>query len=248
MKTTLYLCAIGALACASIVVACGDDEPATTTTTTTTTTGGNGGTGGDTGGGGGTGGTVTPNVPNLGAQQDRMGRPAINTALNNTFLYTLGGGTPVTDMERHDAEGDYNGDDDAAGWAATWGNDFAVSLALVDSLDANCQNGLASGGDETDPMNYATPSAVLANDWLLVKGDASEACGMAIGYLAVEANFLGIANDECGGRKPSYDVIDASYGGLAAGDLAAVPDGVAAGIGAMSEDAFPYLADSTAND
>jgi hypothetical protein len=48
-----------------------------------------------------------------------------------------------------------------------------------------------------------------------------------------------MANTDCGGRAPSYDVIDATYTGLAG---AAATDGVASD-GKPSDTAFPFLAD-----
>jgi hypothetical protein len=255
MKNTISLFALAAVSFGLVAVACGDDDgvaPATSSSSSSGQSVGGGGSGGDAGGGGTGGGA--PMVPVLGAQGDRMGRPAINTALNNTFLHTAGTGTPVTAMERDAAEDEYNADDDNAGWAAAWGDDARVSLALIDSLDADCTNGIGSGGmpDDDNATNYGTIGTVLMNDWLIVKGDGMESCGMAVGYLAVEAAFLGIDNDECGGRMPSYDVIDYSYAGLAAGGAGilgdAVPDGVEAGVGAGNDMTFPYLADATAND
>lgn len=181
----------------------------------------------------GTGGTMmNPPPPALGVQMDRMGRPAINTALNHTF---------DTDTTAKDAAKDaYNGDSDPSKWAASNAPEFAKNLAILDGLDTMCGNQLlakpATGG--TVPADrYAPLAGALADDRLWVKTDAAT-CAV---YLAVEANATGvIPNADCGGRKLDYDVIDMSYSVLAAGAVAGVDDGVPADADTKGN-AFPYL-------
>jgi hypothetical protein len=161
---------------------------------------------------------------------DRMGRPAANTALNNTF--TADANTANT------AKDNYNKAE-----KASWGGfatEIAKNLAILDSLDANCGNQLLAGTSAV-AGRYATLAGVLADDQLYVN-TASGACTQ---YLAVEANAVNaVPNNDCGGRAPSYDVIDTSYSVLAAGALAGVKDEVNADAdGAIhSNTAFPFLA------
>ena len=175
-----------------------------------------------------TGGGTTP-PPALGVQIDRFGRPAINTALNHAF-----DAVPATAGKAKDT---YNADADAAKWAASYTAEFAGNLAILDGLDTVCGNQTAAG---TMPVagRYDALAGVLADDrvWL---NTAAAACTT---YLAVEADFLGMKNTDCGGRKLDYDVIDASYSALATGGTSAVGDGVAADADTKGT-AFPYLAD-----
>jgi len=168
-----------------------------------------------------------PAKPTLGAQIDRMGRPAINTALDKTFS---------PDPMRDPAEDAYNADTSKATWQATYTPIFAAQLAILDSIDRNCGNQLLAGATAT-AGRYDTLAGALADDQLYVNS-ASSTCGQ---YLAVEANATNVVpNTDCGGRKPEYDVIDISYSVLAAGALSGVNDGVANDSTFLAS--FPYLA------
>lgn len=203
----------------------GTGGSATTTTTTTTT-----GTGGSTSSSSGTGGTpMNPPPPTLGAQIDRFGRPAINTALNHTF--------DAMATTKDKAKDDYNADGNQAMWPATYASEFAANLAILDALDTMCGNQILAG-----PMpvagRYNTLAGALASDVLYLKTDAATCSA----YLAVEANATGLlANVDCGGRKLDYDVIDISYSALAAGALQGVDDGIPADNDTKGT-TFPYLA------
>ena len=162
-------------------------------------------------------------MPALGATQiDRMGRPAIATALQETFN--------GDEAARNAAKDAYNQNASPANWAAYAGaapanageyaSGFYGSLAILDSLDANCGNQLAFD------QGYGALAGVLAGDLLYVNS-ASGVCD--IGYLAVEANALGVVpNTDCGGRTLVNDIADLSYSVLAAGALSVfsdLPDG-----------------------
>src|SRR5689334_3063778 len=108
MKNTRIILLVAGMGLMALAAqACGDDETSSGSGTTTNPTssssgatssstsgmpssssaggaGGAGGTGGA-GGAGGSGGSGLPAPPRLGAQIDRFGRPAINTATNHTF-------------------------------------------------------------------------------------------------------------------------------------------------------------------
>ena len=168
-----------------------------------------------------------PPPPTPGAQIDRMGRPAINTAANHTFDTNAAATGSAKDA--------YNADSGQGTWPATYAAEFAKNLAIFDALDMGyaCQNGVcavttgfqgcgnqalydgrvdcAQGSGSNcapNPMSYAALSTVLADDELMLDTSRSE-CKY---YLAVEFGFVtGLGNDTCGGRAPSYDVVDTTY-------------------------------------
>ncbi|MDB4956640.1 MAG: hypothetical protein JWO36_4209 [Myxococcales bacterium] len=196
--------------------------------------------------------SAAPPAPALGAQIDRMGRPAINTALNHTFDTTAAKG-PAKDLYNHDTA--------VAGWPAAWVSEFVKNLAIIDGLDAStavtggtgCGNqieynaNLTGGGTAMGGANnsYKTLAGLLANDQLYLD-TAKVTCTH---YLAVEFGAVTqTGNSTCGGRAPSYDVIDVSYSALALGisgftqpDLAPkFGDGVAVHSD-TSDTGFPFL-------
>lgn len=169
------------------------------------------------------------NPPTPGVQIDRMGRAAINTALNNTFN---------ADSDAKDSAKDaYNADDAPGDWS-DYQDDFAGSLAILDSLDTVCGNQLLAG-DEAEAGRYSGLAGVLTDDQLYVNTDSGE-CGT---YLGLEAEVVGVlpaGAGGCGGRTPSDDVIERSYSVLAAGALEGVDDTITADDGAQSDE-FPFL-------
>lgn len=205
---------------------------------------------------------VTPAAPKIGAQIDRMGRPAINTALDHTF--------DANDTTKQAAKDAYNAEADPTKWATTTlGSaqdtipaEFAGNLGVIDALDSSStQSGCSSNPLKTDPnvrqplydtdavsgagaKAYGGLAGVLADDELYV----NTASGTCTFYLGVEgAAVLKIAPTDCGGRAPSYDVIDISYTALAIGlgpVLAnqLVGDGISSDDDPKSNDAtFPFL-------
>ena len=231
MNTKLYL---GFLATSLIAVAalqgCGDD-PANTggSGSTTTTTGGGGES--NTTSSTGTGGTNNnPPAPALGAQIDRFGRPAINTALNHTFDADAAAAGKAKDT--------YNQDGDSSKWSVN-AAEFAKNRGILDGLDTKCGNQLLAAMP-LDNKRYNTLAGALANDRIFVDTSAVSCTT----YLAVEANgTMLLPNKDGGGRKLDYDVIDVSYTVLATGELMAIKadDGVPADADTKGE-IFPYLA------
>jgi len=170
-----------------------------------------------------------PTAPKLGAQIDRMGRPAINTALNHTF---------DTDTTSKNAAKDAYNDALPATWSR-FESEFEKNLAILDSLDTNCGNQLLADTTKTGPDRYKTLADVLTDDQLYVDATQST-CGV---YLGVEAEFVGAVGSgagKCGGRTPKDDVIERSYSVLAAGALSGVDDGITADDGAQTA-TFPFL-------
>jgi hypothetical protein len=227
MKKTIYLFALAGLTLA----ACGDNTKATAD--------GNGSNMTD-----GSGSNTPPPPPTLGPQIDRMGRPAINTALNNTFNPDGSAAGSAKDA--------YNQDGSVGTWQQTWIPKFAPNLAIIDSVDTGvCGNGLCEslgGALETAvscpadcggsnpihtangcgnvplyapgsngmpaPTSYVQLAGLLADDELYL--DTSKATCTA--YLALEFSAVTmIPVSSCGGRAPSYDVIDTSYSVLTRG-------------------------------
>jgi hypothetical protein len=234
MKTIMKLSILGSLALGMMVVACGDDDDTTTPTgpgpTTTTSTGGMGGMGGAGGMAG------VPAIPALGTQIDRMGRPAINTALNNFF---------ADDTPRGAAEDAWNANTAAADWVTDHKEDVRGGLAAMDSLDTDLTNGGCGTQVGYDALSntddYNSLATILTNDWLVVKGNAMGGCST---YLGVEANFLGTTNDDCGGRTPTYDVIETTYSAISGVGLSGFDDGITlpAKTSTAFAAGFPYLA------
>jgi hypothetical protein len=170
-----------------------------------------------------------PLPPALGAQIDRMGRPGINTAVTDPFN--------LNSATKGAAQDNYNAATTSAQWSA-FTNRFAGNLAILDSLDTVCGNQLLAGPTPS-AGRYNTLAGVLADDQLYVNSNS----GTCTTYLGVEANAVGIANNDCGGRTPTVDVIDRTYSVLAAGALSGVTDGVDRDADAThSTTAFPFLA------
>jgi Domain of unknown function (DUF4331) len=176
-------------------------------------------------------GTTIPAPPVLGAQIDRFGRPAVNTALNNTFNPAV----PATEA----AKDAYNADSVSTGWSAKYTGEVAGNLAILDSLDTVCGNQLLAAPGAVTATRYKGLADVLADDRVWIN-TASTTCGQ---YLAVEANATGVVpNMDCGGRTLKYDVIDTTYSVLAVGALSGVGDGIAAVPAKVNGTTFPYLA------
>jgi hypothetical protein len=182
--------------------------------------------------------TAIPSPPALSVNQiDRMGRAGVNTALTNPFFDPA---IAQQKMMHEAAQDEYNGAANPAQWASMFQSEIAKNLAILDGLDRNCGNQLLAGQGAGQPKagRYDALAGVLADDVLYVN-TASGACQQ---YLAVEANFLGITNNDCGGRTPLEDTIDTTYSLLAAGALSGVTDGIAKdNDGTASLTAFPFL-------
>lgn len=182
-------------------------------------------------------GPTNPAPPTLGAQIDRFGRPAINTALNNAFN--------IDATAKGAAKDAYNSDQGVATWAATYTAGFAGQLGILDSLDtglgASCTiqvPGCGCGNQFGLSLGHGYPAlaGVLADDRMYVN-TAGTTC---IAYLAVEANATTLEpNTDCGGRRPNDDVIATSYTALVGTTF---DDGVAAA-SSPATTTFPYLAD-----
>ena len=117
-------------------------------------------------------------------QIDRMGRPAINTALIDLLAST-------------GKKNAYNASANPANWASQFQSEMASNLAALDTLDGVTGNALL-------PPNVL--ASVLVDDRLVI--DTSIPTCDA--YLAVE---LGVPN-QCGGRTLDRDVMDDTLGAV----------------------------------
>lgn len=218
----LLLTTISAVA---VMNGCSDPDPATTSSSAASS-----GSGSSSSSSGAGGGADLGDMPSYGAQIDRFGRPAINTALNNTFN--------ADDAAKGMAKDNWNASADETMWGKNYAAEVGANLAIIDSLDANCGNQLLADPAKMDATRYGTLAGVLADDrqWLNADGMACTT------YLAVEANATGlIPNMDCGGRALNYDVIDISYSALAVGAVMGVDDGIPVPTHAQGK-TFPYLA------
>jgi len=198
VMTTIKLLAMSAL----VVAACGDNAKP--------------GGGGDDGGG-----NNFPNAPTLGAQIDRMGRPAINTALNAVL---------EPDAAKKTAQKNaYNQAANPATWATTEVatgrtilKEFSKHIAIFDMADKGQQqvpdpDGCGNGAlymTPTSATSYDMLSGVLADDQLYVDTDK----GTCNFYLSLEVEAAAaVTHTQCGGRTLTHDVVDTSYSLLVAG-------------------------------
>jgi len=260
MKNMMKLCAVAALA----LLGCGDNLKAFNDAPT--------GGGTDSGSGSGSGSNF-PAAPTLGAQIDRMGRPTINTALNHTFDTDAGSAGASKDAYNQDESfGTW-----PATWRGVFAPNLAILDALDTGVcgngicesvggaletNGNCPtdcptSGAINGSDGCGNQAFNDPSlgkfayvplaTVLADDEIYL--DTSKT--MCAGYLAVEfyISVLGLpAPTTCGGRAPSYDVIDTTYTLAAIGVKGFNPQTFAPAFGDTvgkhtdtSDTAFPFL-------
>jgi hypothetical protein len=169
-----------------------------------------------------------PAPPALGAQIDRMGRAGVNTALTAPFEQNATTKGQVQDQYNAAAQPQW----------ASFTPRIAANLAILDSLDTVCGNQLLAG-PSASAGRYDTLATVLADDQIYVN-TGSGTCQL---YLAVEANAVGITNNDCGGRTPLYNTIDETYSLLAAGALSGVTNGITSDADAQASlTSFPFFA------
>ena len=176
-----------------------------------------------------------PPPPRVGAVQiDRMGRAGVNTALTNPFFRES---VPSEESQHETIVDDYNAANDPSQWVAEFSSLIASNLAILDSLDRVCGNQVLAGPAPV-AGRYKALADILADDQLYVN-TASGTCNQ---YLAVEANAIGIANADCGGRTPLENTIDVTYSVVAVGALTGVTNGITSDTdGTASLTAFPFL-------
>lgn len=158
--------------------------------------------------------TGTPGVPTLGMQIDRMGRPAINTALTNPFGLVKTPGTQTVETTGM-TQDNYNHDTNVANWPAQWSPYIRFNLAIYDGLDGVCGNQFLADVPAGSPR-YSTLATALANDMLQL--DSSQTtCSQYLGVELAATVMPGLK--DCGGRKLDYAVVDVSYNVLVVGSV-----------------------------
>ncbi len=167
--------------------------------------------------------------PTLGAQIDRIGRPAANTAANNVFNPDATSAGKAKDA--------YNAAADPTAWQLAFTGEIGKNLAVFDGLDGKCSN-QALAKATVAPGQHDVLGGALADDRLYIN-TANAVCTT---YLAVELDATGLAkNKDCGGRALPYDVIDATYT-VVSGATSPVTDGISADATKTGGKTFPYLA------
>lgn len=121
------------------------------------------------------------------SQIDRMGRPAVNTALIDP--YSLTAGPALKDV--------YNTTENREDWSI-FVPEIQANLEFFDALDGTI-------GNTAFPPAALAP--VVADDRLLVDTQFATCDN----YLAVEVTLLGLFLDQCGGRALPHDVIDDTF-------------------------------------
>ena len=202
----------------------------------------------------------TPDAPSsppaLGAQIDRLGRPAISTALIGVFAAPGAATTAQKDA--------YNQASDAATWktttlstlptSSTVERELEVNLAVFDALDkglaiakAGCGNAMMYAGPP-NPTSYLAAADLLADDQIYV--DTSKpTCTVYLALELEQASAGTFIHGTCGGRTLIDDVIDVSYSVLAAGTAGldqanGFSPKIGDGVGAHTDllkDTFPFL-------
>ncbi|HMG55606.1 MAG TPA: DUF4331 family protein [Kofleriaceae bacterium] len=195
-----------------------------------------------------------PPPPVLGAQIDRMGRPAITTMLIGAFA--------PPGAARTAARNAYNQATDPTAWKSTTiSTNTTIELEIQDNLavfdafdrgvmqiaDNGCGNTMRYG-TPAGPMSYMIAADLFADDELHVD-TTRPSCAV---YLALEIDYASSGQSphiSCGGRMPTHDVIDVTYSVLAGGikaldainDFAPrLHDGVAAHAD-VKDNTFPFL-------
>lgn len=184
---------------------------------------------------------VFPAAPTLGTVIDRMGKPAVNTALNavvdvgaakaakkdaynHAALDPTAWGATVLDAAGVDSPYPITASAQVLGPRKTVLGEFKKYIGIFDALDqgsgipgsaAGGGGGCGNGALYNNPAGsfYTVLATVLADDELYVD-TAKLTCNT---YLSVEVDVIAGAHSQCGGRTPSHDVIDSSYSLLAAG-------------------------------
>lgn len=127
-----------------------------------------------------------PPAPHLGNQIDRMGRPAINTALNDVLAADGAAKTMAKDM--------YNQDQGVATWPMTWTPPFAKNLAVFDALDKGLlpsTTGLTPTSTTFHCSTTTTTSCTTSSDCPTGETCVGNACGNQVEYNAMAGGQVG---------------------------------------------------------
>lgn len=162
-----------------------------------------------------------PPPPTLGAQIDRMGRPAISTTLVAVFATAGAARTAQKDAYNHAA--------DPAAWKTTplqtnvtVEGELKANLAVLDAIDRGLATPMAGCGGALlyvgppGAGTYQGAADMFADDRIYVD-TSRQSCSV---YLALELEYTSggaLPHSTCGGRMLGHDVIDTTYSVLASG-------------------------------
>jgi hypothetical protein len=184
--------------------------------------------------------------PSLGPQIDRAGRAAISPLLIGVF---------ETDVTQQKAlEDAYSAAADPATWATSSlatnlsiAGEIAKNIAIYDAFDTALTTVARNGCGNELGFSYQQGASILSDDQIYV--DTSGTTSTTYLALEIEIGSFGLNSHffECGGRAPSYDVIDSTYSILSAGTFGfdspmspLIHDGVSAHAD-VSDTEFPFL-------
>jgi hypothetical protein len=162
-------------------------------------------------------------------QLDRVGRPLTGNALLGTLATAA-----ISDKLKED----YNLAKPAT--AARFVPEIEKNLGLYDAFDGKCGNQLAASKSST-AGRYHELAALLADDRLWV----NSAFGVCKQFFAVELATLtgpSAADNDCGGRTPTYSAANVYRSLLANGTPAGIDDGLTRDKREHSSTVFPFLA------
>jgi hypothetical protein len=163
-------------------------------------------------------------------QLDRVGRPLTGNALL---------GTLATAVESDKMKEDYNRATPTT--AARFVPEIEKNLGLYDGFDGKCGNQLLASKSVTGAGRYRELATLLADDRLWV----NSAYGVCKQFFALElAELTGpsTADNDCGGRTPTYSAANVYRSLLANGTPAGIDDGLTRDKREHSSTVFPFLA------
>jgi hypothetical protein len=148
-----------------------------------------------------------PPPPMLGAQIDRMGRPAINTALNHVLDTNTTTKTAAKDT--------YNQDQATGSWASSYTPEFAKNLAVFDALDKGllpATKGLTAASKTFHCSTTVATACQTSGDCPTSETCVGNACGN-------QAEYNGMAGGQVGFPVQCFSgsnyQMNCSYGPLA---------------------------------
>ena len=120
-----------------------------------------------------------PAAPTLGAQVDRLGRPAINTALNHTF--------DINSTRKQAAKDAYNQDSSPSTWQATYVGEFMKNLGMLDYLDDGIDLKDSAGNNQGSAIGWGAVQVMAPGPYPSLPGG----CGNQFGYNAMLSPVVG---------------------------------------------------------
>jgi uncharacterized protein DUF4331 len=163
-------------------------------------------------------------------QLDRVGRPLTGNALLGTLATA-----DVSDKLKED----YNRATPAT--AARFVPEIEKNLGLYDGFDGKCGNQFVASKSTTGAGRYRELARLLADDRLWVNS-ASGVCKQFFAVELAELTGPSTADNDCGGRSPTYSAANVYRSLLANGTPSGIDDGLMRDKREQSSTTFPFLA------